>query len=229
MDGDPTRVYRLMREDNLLCLRRRKFVITTDSDHGLPVYPNRARELVLTGLDQLWVADITYLRLKLEFVYRGGDSGRLLAPRPRLGAGPHAGSQADPGGPAHGAAATQARARPGASLRSRRAVRLHRLHGLAAGKRYRHQHEPTRQPLRQCHVRDRSSRHSNTRRYTARNIATWPRPVPRSACFWKRSITRNACTRRSAICLRQSLSAVCWPNPRRRPLRGSFLCEFSEA
>jgi len=66
---NPKRVYRLMREDNLLCLRRRKFVITTDSNHSLPVYPNRARELVLTGLDQLWVADITYLRLKLEFVY----------------------------------------------------------------------------------------------------------------------------------------------------------------
>ena len=63
------RVYRLMREDNLLCLRRRKFVVTTDSDHGLPVYPNRAREMVLTGLDQLWVADITYVRLLVEFVY----------------------------------------------------------------------------------------------------------------------------------------------------------------
>jgi len=44
------RVYRLMREDNLLCLRRRKFVLTTDSDHGLPVYPNLAGSLVLTGL-----------------------------------------------------------------------------------------------------------------------------------------------------------------------------------
>lgn len=63
------RVYRLMREDNLLCLRKRKFVVTTDSDHGLPVYPNRARALALTGLDQLWVADITYIRLELEFVY----------------------------------------------------------------------------------------------------------------------------------------------------------------
>ena len=66
---NPKRVYRLMREDNLLCLRRRKFVITTDSDHALPVYPNRARELVVTGLDQLWVADITYIRLEWEFVY----------------------------------------------------------------------------------------------------------------------------------------------------------------
>jgi len=63
------RVYRLMREDNLLCLRRRKFVATTDSAHTLPVYPNLAGARTLTGLDQLWVADITYLRLRTEFVY----------------------------------------------------------------------------------------------------------------------------------------------------------------
>jgi transposase InsO family protein len=63
------RVRRRMREDNLLCLRRRKFVVTTDSNHELPVYPNLAGDLVLTGLDQLWVADITYIRLELEFVY----------------------------------------------------------------------------------------------------------------------------------------------------------------
>jgi transposase InsO family protein len=63
------RVYRLMREDNLLCLRRRRFVVTTDSDHGLPVYPNLLPALKLTGLDQLWVADLTYIRLALEFVY----------------------------------------------------------------------------------------------------------------------------------------------------------------
>jgi putative transposase len=63
------RVQRLMREDNLLCLRKRKFVITTDSNHDLPVYPNLASTLVLTGLDQLWVADLTYIRLELEFIY----------------------------------------------------------------------------------------------------------------------------------------------------------------
>ena len=63
------RVRRLMREDNLLCLRRRKFVVTTDSNHDRPVYPNLAGELALTGLNQLWVADITYIRLELEFVY----------------------------------------------------------------------------------------------------------------------------------------------------------------
>lgn len=63
------RVYRWMRADNLLCLRKRKFVVTTDSDHGLRVYPNLARALTLTRLDQLWVADLTYIRLELEFVY----------------------------------------------------------------------------------------------------------------------------------------------------------------
>jgi putative transposase len=63
------RVQRLMREDNLICLRKRKFVITTDSNHHLPVYPNLASTLVLTGLDQLWLADLTYIRLELEFVY----------------------------------------------------------------------------------------------------------------------------------------------------------------
>jgi putative transposase len=63
------RVSRWMRADNLLCLRKRKFVVTTDSDHGLPVYPNLARTLALGGLDQLWVADLTYIRLELDFVY----------------------------------------------------------------------------------------------------------------------------------------------------------------
>ena len=63
------RVQRRMREDNLLCLRKRKFVVTTDSDHGLRVYPNLARRLTLSGIDQLWRADITYVRLEVEFVY----------------------------------------------------------------------------------------------------------------------------------------------------------------
>jgi len=65
----PNRVYRIMREDNLLCLRKRKFLVTTDSKHDRPVYPNLAANLVLTGINQLWVADITYIRLELEFVF----------------------------------------------------------------------------------------------------------------------------------------------------------------
>jgi transposase InsO family protein len=63
------RVHRLLREDNLLCVRKRKFVVTTDSNHGRKVYPNLARGLVLTGVDQLWRADITYIRLRDEFVF----------------------------------------------------------------------------------------------------------------------------------------------------------------
>jgi len=64
------RILRLMRADNLLCLRRRKFLLlTTDSQHGLPIYPNVAEEMLLTSIDQLWVADITYIRLQVEFVY----------------------------------------------------------------------------------------------------------------------------------------------------------------
>lgn len=64
------RVRRLMREDNLLCLRHRKFqVATTDPAHGRPVYPNLAGEMTVTQINQLWVADITYIRLESEFVY----------------------------------------------------------------------------------------------------------------------------------------------------------------
>jgi putative transposase len=66
---NPKRVYRVMREDNLLCIRKRKFVVTTDSDHGRKVYPNLARDMELTGVDQLWVADLTYIRLQEEFVF----------------------------------------------------------------------------------------------------------------------------------------------------------------
>src|SRR5579864_6695593 len=66
---NPKRVYRLLREDNLLCVRKRKFVVTTDSNHGRKVYPNLAAEMVLTGVDQLWRADLTYIRLRDEFVF----------------------------------------------------------------------------------------------------------------------------------------------------------------
>ena len=64
------RVLRLMREDNLLCLRTRPFVpATTDSRHGWRVVPNLSRGMELTGIDQLWVADITYIHLAEEFAY----------------------------------------------------------------------------------------------------------------------------------------------------------------
>ena len=66
---NPKRVYRILREDNLLCVRKRKFMLTTDSNHDRKIYPNLASEMVLTSVDQLWRADITYIRLQHEFVY----------------------------------------------------------------------------------------------------------------------------------------------------------------
>jgi transposase InsO family protein len=63
------RVLRLMRLDNLLAVRRQRFVFTTDSRHGYAVYPNLAPRLNLTGMGQLWVADITYVRLRETFLY----------------------------------------------------------------------------------------------------------------------------------------------------------------
>jgi putative transposase len=63
------RLLRLMRDDNLLSIRRRRFVVTTDSHHTWRVYPNLARYMILTDMNQLWVADITYIRLKVEFIY----------------------------------------------------------------------------------------------------------------------------------------------------------------
>lgn len=63
------RVLHWMRSDNLLALRKKRFVLTTDSRHGLRVYPNLTRDFAPTATNQLWVADITYIRLRTEFVY----------------------------------------------------------------------------------------------------------------------------------------------------------------
>lgn len=63
------RVLRMMREDNLLAVQPKQFVVTTDSRHELEVALNLARRMKLTGINQLWVADITYLQLGREFVY----------------------------------------------------------------------------------------------------------------------------------------------------------------
>jgi transposase InsO family protein len=63
------RVLGLMRKDNLLCLRKKKWIHTTDSSHGYRVYPNLASGLIPNRPNQLWVADITYIRLVREFVY----------------------------------------------------------------------------------------------------------------------------------------------------------------
>jgi putative transposase len=63
------RLQRIMREDNLLAVRHRKFILTTESQHECTVYLNLAARMTLSGINQLWVADITYIRLRREFVY----------------------------------------------------------------------------------------------------------------------------------------------------------------
>jgi putative transposase len=63
------RVLRIMREDNLLAIRYRKYILTSDSQHDHEVYVNLAGRMVLNGVNQLWVADLTYIRLQVEFVF----------------------------------------------------------------------------------------------------------------------------------------------------------------
>ena len=137
------RVLRLMQEDNLLAVRRRKFILTTDSRHDLPVYMNLAARMQLSGIDQLWVADITYIRLREAFVYLAmvldafsrrvvGWSGRMVArPMPIL----------------QGHRPAQAGARVGTSLRPRRSICFRRVCGALARTWPCGQHEPARQSL----------------------------------------------------------------------------------
>lgn len=145
---NPKRVYRLMREDNLLCVRRRKFVVTTDSNHGRRVYPNLARNMILTTTDQLWRADITYIRLRDEFVFLavildaysrrviGWALDRTLEDELPLAAL----------GMAH---SSHRATRLGASLRSRQPIRQQRLHRSVEGASDRHQHVAQRESLGQ--------------------------------------------------------------------------------
>lgn len=63
------RVLRIMRESSLLVVAKKKWVKTTDSNHSYPIYPNLAKDIILSGINQLWIADITYIRILLGFVY----------------------------------------------------------------------------------------------------------------------------------------------------------------
>ena len=72
------RVLRVMRAESLLCQLKRRFVTTTDSRHGRPVYPNLIRDLRVNHLDQVWVADITYIRLPTTFAYLALSPGCLF-------------------------------------------------------------------------------------------------------------------------------------------------------
>jgi putative transposase len=143
------RVLRLMRADNLLCLRAKPFVPrTSDSRHGFAIRPNLARGGRPTGLDQLWVADITYVRLAEAFVYLAVviDAfsrkvvGFALANHLEASLALQALDEA------LGLRETRAR-QPYSSFRPRRAICLRRLCRAAGGERGRHQHEPGRATL----------------------------------------------------------------------------------
>jgi transposase InsO family protein len=63
------RVARIMREQSLQCQIKRRWVKTTDSNHGYRIYPNLVKELEVKGRNQVWVADITYIRILTGFLY----------------------------------------------------------------------------------------------------------------------------------------------------------------
>jgi putative transposase len=63
-------IRRLMRERGLGCKQKKGFVVhTTDSNHPYPIYPNRVKDLIVTRLNQVWIADITYVRILRGFAY----------------------------------------------------------------------------------------------------------------------------------------------------------------
>jgi len=78
------KILRLMKEDNLLCVKKRFKPVTTDSNHGFSVYPNLIKDLEVTQLNQVWASDITYIQLSQEFVYRFSNSGFVQQEMHRL-------------------------------------------------------------------------------------------------------------------------------------------------
>jgi HTH-like domain len=148
------RVARMMREDNLLAVQPRSFMVTTtDSAHDLEVFLNLARRMTLTGINQLWVADITYIRLLREFVYLAVNPRRVLAQGGGMGAGSVVGEPADDLGARAGDRQAAAAARVSASFRSWRAVRLGRVREAPAGASHDSEHESASEPLRQRELR----------------------------------------------------------------------------
>ncbi len=142
------RVLRIMREDNLLAIRYRKYILTTDSQHDCQVYLNLAARMTLTGVNQLWVADITYIRLRTEFVFLAVVIDRFS--RKAVGWALDRTLAATTGG--SGAAAghrpAAAAAGPGASFRPGNPVCLRRLRRRCCqSQRHDPEHEPPGESL----------------------------------------------------------------------------------
>ena len=78
------KIKRLMREHDLQPRMRRRYVATTDSDHDQPIFPNRAKDMIVNGPNQLWVSDITYVAIATGFVYVAVNSRRLVPACRRL-------------------------------------------------------------------------------------------------------------------------------------------------
>jgi len=141
------RVARIMREDNLLGMQPKQFVVTTNSNHKLEIYLNLAGRMKLTGINQLWVADITYIRLKAEFVYLAvildGFSRKVVG----WATGSNFGNAIDDRGTGASHREATARTWSGASLGSRIAIRFRRIRESPREQPCDSEHEPSGEPV----------------------------------------------------------------------------------
>ncbi len=216
------RIQRLMREDHLLCCVKRKFVATTDSAHGLKVYPNLAQSLTVTAINQLWVADITYIRLEEEFVYLAV----VLDAYSRKVIGWHLDRRLETS-----LALTALRMAldcrefgPGLVHHSDQGVQYAsgdytgelKDNGIAISM----SRKANPWDNAACESFMKTLKHEEVNRTEYRHLRT---PMPLSASFWRRSTTRSDCTRLSGMSRRTSSSAGA-PGLRRGPRH-----EFSEA
>ena len=147
------RVVRIMREDNLLGLQPQRFKVTTNSNHKFEVYLNLAARMKLNGINQLWVADITDIRLKGGICLLSGNPRWVLSQSGGLGSGSHTSSTAHhrSAGASHRAPTT--RTRPGASRGSRVSIRSRGIYSHPREAPHGSKHESAGKPLRQCQLR----------------------------------------------------------------------------
>jgi hypothetical protein len=148
------RVMRIMAEDNLLAVRTRAFVVTTNSGHEFEIHLNLAGRMKLTGINQLWVADITYIRLKRGVCVFSRGARRLFAESGGLGAGQNVGGAIGAGSAEPCSYGKKTRTRLGAPFGSWSAVRVHRIRRRATPTPDDPQHESTCKSLRQCQLRE---------------------------------------------------------------------------